>query len=122
MSARERPASFAATAGVGAAICENLEAIRAANSRPDGTTAGTERGSYSFSVYRDHPSGHTVTQLDQYAIRPAHAKVYTLAPAEKYGTSSRAVLRSIGYTGAQIDTMIEAGAVSESWSREYLPS
>jgi crotonobetainyl-CoA:carnitine CoA-transferase CaiB-like acyl-CoA transferase len=108
-------------ADIGAAICENIEAIRAASSRSAPDTPGTERGSYSFSIYHDHPSGHVVTQLDPYAIRPARGTIYDLAPAEKYGASTRAVLGTLGYGEAQITAMIEAGSVSESWSRSYLP-
>ena len=109
-------------ADVGAAICAAIEAIREASTRiADGTT-GTTRGSYSFSTYPDHPSGHAVTQLDPYGIRPAHGTIYAMAPAEKYGASTRSVLRAIGYGDAEIDAMAEAGAVSETWSREYLPS
>jgi crotonobetainyl-CoA:carnitine CoA-transferase CaiB-like acyl-CoA transferase len=109
-------------ADIGAAVCETVEAIRTASARPADDAPGTGRGSYSFSVYRDHPSGHVVTQLDPYAIRPARGKVYAVAPAEKYGASTRTVLRTLGYTEAQIDGMIAVGAISEGWSREYLPS
>ncbi|MBZ9603067.1 CoA transferase [Phyllobacterium chamaecytisi] len=109
-------------ADIGAAICENIDAIRSANSRPADGTPGTDRGSYSFSIYRDHPSGHTVTQLDPYAIRSEAGKVYALSPAEKYGASTRRLLRSFQYTEADIDALIAAGNISESWSHEYLPT
>ena len=109
-------------ADVGAALCDNIEAIRAASTRTADGTPGTTRGSYSFSTYPDHPSGHVVTQLDPYAIRPTHGTVHAMAPAEKYGASTRSVLRSIGCSEADVDAMVASGAVSESWSREYLPS
>jgi crotonobetainyl-CoA:carnitine CoA-transferase CaiB-like acyl-CoA transferase len=109
-------------ADIGAAICENIEVIRASASRPADNTPGTGRGSYSFSVHSDHPSGHVVTQLDPYAIRSVRSKVYALRPAEKYGASTRPVLRALGYLEAQIDAMLAAGAISDSWSREYLPT
>jgi len=32
------------------------------------------------------------------------------------------VLRSIGFTDADVDALVATGDVSESWSREYLPS
>ncbi|SHF62532.1 dimethylsulfoniopropionate cleavage enzyme DddD [Modicisalibacter ilicicola DSM 19980] len=108
--------------GVAAAVCENLDTIRAYHSRPADGTPGTDRGSYSFSVYEDHPSGHVVTQLDPYAIRPVRGKIYALEPAQQYGASTREVLCELGYDEAAIDAMIESGAVSERWSREYLPS
>jgi len=109
-------------ADIGAALCENIETIRATNTRPADDTPGTAMGSYAFSVYPDHPSGHVVTQLDPYAIRPAHGTIHPLAPAEKYGASTRGVLRAIGYSESEIDAMVWSGAVSESWSSEYLPS
>lgn len=109
-------------ADIGAAICENMAAIRSVNSRPANGTPGTEQGSYSFSIFHDHPSGHAVTQVDPYAIRSAVGKVYTLSPAEKYGASTRQVLRGLQYAEAEIDALLAAGAISESWSREYLPS
>ncbi|WP_342710004.1 CoA transferase [Bradyrhizobium sp. B124] len=109
-------------ADIAAAICENIDAIRSANSRPADGASGTEQDSYSFSTDHDHPSGHAVTQVDPYAIRSAVGKVYSLSPAEKYGASTRRVLRSLQYTEAEIDTLLAAEAISESWSREYLPS
>jgi hypothetical protein len=98
-----------------------MEAIRAANARPGDDRPGTHCGSYAFSVFSGHPSGHAVTQLDPYAVRPERAPVCALAPAEKYGASTRTILGGLGYSSTQIDEMIAAKAVSESWSREYLP-
>lgn len=109
-------------ADIGAVICENLEALRARNSREADGTPGTENGSYSFSIYPDHPSGHEVTQLDPYAVRPTRAKVFAVSPSEKFGTSTRAILSELGYADKAIDSMIKSGDLSESWSDEYLPS
>lgn len=109
-------------ADIGAAICENIAGIRSANSRLADGAPGTEQGSYSFSMFLDHPSGHAVTQVDPYAIRSAVGKVHALSSAEKYGASTRQVLRGLQYAEAEIDALFAAGAVSESWSREYLPS
>lgn len=107
---------------VGVALCDNMENIRALHSRPADGQPGTAQGSYAFSVFADHPSGHVVTQLDPCAVRPSQATIYALAPAEKYGASTRAVLAGIGYSAADVQSLIDAGAVSDSWSREYLPS
>jgi len=109
-------------ADIGSSVCENIETLRAYNSRPADGTPGTDRGSYSFSVYEDHPSGHVVTQLDPFAIRPARGRIYALDPAEKFGQSTRVILQELGYGPEDIEAMIAQGAVSESWSREYLPS
>lgn len=109
-------------ADVGGAVCESIETIRAYNSRPADGTPGTENGSYSFSVFENHPSGREVIQLDPYAIRPTRSTIYAPEPAEKFGHSTRAVLKELGYEPEAIARMIEEGTVSESWSREYLPS
>ncbi|HVJ34804.1 MAG TPA: CoA transferase [Terriglobia bacterium] len=107
---------------VGVAPCDNIESIRARTTREADGTTGIDRGSYSFSTYGDHPSRHVVTQLDPYAVRPAAGKVYPLRPAEKFGSSTREILSELQYPQGHIDEMCEAGAISESWSREYLPS
>lgn len=121
VSAEEWLSRFNA-ADIGTAICDSFEAIRSASLRPADDTPGTDRGSYSFSILGAHPSGHAVTQVDLYAIRPTVGKVYALPPAEKYGVSTRRVLRSLQYVKAEIDALLAAGVISESWSREYLPS
>lgn len=120
-SAEEWLSKFNA-ADIGAAICENMATLLSANSREADDTPGTEQGSYSFSVSRNHPSGHTVTQVDSYAVRSSVGKVYALSPAEKYGTSTRQVLWWLQYSEAEIDTLLAAGSVSKAWSCEYLPS
>ncbi|WP_018238093.1 CoA transferase [Ensifer sp. BR816] len=109
-------------ADVGVSLCENIETIRARSARVSDGTPGTDRGSYSFSIFPDHPSGHAVTQLDPFAIRPTVGKVIAVTPAEKYGASTRSVLRALNYTDAEIDRMIASETASETWSAEYLPS
>jgi crotonobetainyl-CoA:carnitine CoA-transferase CaiB-like acyl-CoA transferase len=108
-------------ADIGVAVCENIENLRVQHSRSADGTSGIDRGSYGFSVYDDHPSGHVVTQLDPYAVRPAMGRIYALDAAEKYGTSSRAILLELGYDNAKIDNMIKSGVVSEACSNKYLP-
>jgi crotonobetainyl-CoA:carnitine CoA-transferase CaiB-like acyl-CoA transferase len=108
-------------ADIGAAICENIESIRAYNTRPADGTPGTDRGSYAFSEFADHPSGHSVTQLDPFAVRPRRGKIYALDPAEKYGASTRLVLKELGKSDDEVDALVQAGVVSESWSSQYLP-
>ncbi|MBX5147543.1 CoA transferase [Rhizobium lentis] len=109
-------------ADIGAAICENIETIRVATAWPADGTPGTERGSYSFSVYADHPSGHTVTHLDPYAVRPTHSEIYARMSAEKYGASTREVMKALGLSDTDVDELIANRTLSETWSGEYLPS
>jgi len=107
---------------IAAAVPDNIDSLRERYSRDTDGLPGITNGSYSFSVYRDHPSGHRITQLDPYAIRPRAARIRALPPAEKFGASTRKVLQRMGYPTEQIDALLEEGAISESWSAEYLPS
>jgi crotonobetainyl-CoA:carnitine CoA-transferase CaiB-like acyl-CoA transferase len=107
---------------VGAALCGSLAAIRAETTRPADGTPGLGRDSYAFSRFADHPSGHGATLLDPCAVRPKLGRVLALQSAEKYGASTRAVLLGLGYAPAEIDALAARGIISESWSREYLPS
>ena len=110
------------SADIGCALCNNIDELRSENMRePDGSP-GTERGSYSFSQYADHPSGHEVIQLDPYAVRPERGRVFALPPTEKFGASTRRVLAELGYSDGAIERMLKSGQISESWSGEYLPS
>ena len=109
-------------ADIAVAICDNIDALRAENARIADGTPGTDKGSYSFSIYPDHPSGHEITQLDPYAVRPARGRVFAVEPPEKFGASTRSILRELGYSDRSIDLMLKSGALSESWSDEYLPS
>jgi crotonobetainyl-CoA:carnitine CoA-transferase CaiB-like acyl-CoA transferase len=109
-------------AGIGAAPCSTVAAIRAETTRPADGLPGTRQGSYAFSLHANHPSGRAVTQLDPYAVRTKRACILAPKAAEQYGASSRTVLRALGYDDPAIDAMVRNGAVSERWSREYLPS
>jgi crotonobetainyl-CoA:carnitine CoA-transferase CaiB-like acyl-CoA transferase len=55
------------------------------------------------------------------AIRPRRARIAVPGPAPKYGAESRVILAELGYGAAEIDALIAAGAVAESWSDDYLP-
>lgn len=109
-------------AGFGAAICDNIDALRSRYARDADGTTGIDNGSYSFSTYTDHPSGHVVTQLDPYAIRPSRSAIVSPPPAEKYGASTVSVLEEVGYTEEEIARLLDDGVISQSWSKEYLPS
>jgi crotonobetainyl-CoA:carnitine CoA-transferase CaiB-like acyl-CoA transferase len=109
-------------ADIGVAICNNIDALRAEHTRPADGTPGTQNGSYSFSYYPEHPSGHEVTQLDPYAVRTAVCPINALQPTEKFGNSTRSILQELGYGQEAIEKLILSGDISESWSKEYLPS
>ncbi|WP_338837028.1 CoA transferase [Gordonia polyisoprenivorans] len=108
---------------VAVARCVDMGSLRAAYTREADGTVGTSTGSsYAFSRFADHPSGHAVTQLDPIGVRPSRAGVLAPTPTEKYGTSTNDVLRSVGFAHDAIEKLVAGGAVSVSWSEEYLPS
>ncbi|NHI00280.1 CoA transferase [Oceanimonas sp. MB9] len=109
-------------ADIAAARPLSIEELREAYSRQADGRVGTDRGSYAFSVYDNHPSGHKVTQIDHYSIRPAEAPLVALTPTEQFGHSTRAILAGLGYSAEQIDDMLAARIAGEFWGREYLPS
>lgn len=101
---------------------QSIEKLRGENSRENDDTSGIDRGSFSFSIYSDHPSGHRVTQIDPYAIRPTESAIKAITPAERFGHSTRPVLASVGYSDAEIDSMLERKIAGNGWGKEYLPS
>ena len=108
-------------ADVAAAQPNSIETLRDQNSRVADGTLGMERGSFAFSIYPDHPSGHQLTQIDYYAIRPTDAQIYSLSPTEAHGHSTREVLAAVDYSAAQIDSMLKRGIAGLAWGKTYLP-
>ncbi|MCV6589133.1 MAG: CoA transferase [Marinobacterium sp.] len=109
-------------ADIAAAQPLGIEQLREDYSRLADGTVGLDRGSYAFSVYEDHPSGHRVTLIDHYSIRPTEASVKALRSTEAFGASTREVLAEVGYSKADVDSMIERGIAGLGWGREFLPS
>lgn len=68
-----------------------------------------------------HPMGRWVDLAAPNAVRPARAHISIPGPAPKYGAETRTILSRLGYTAAQIDTMIAQGSAAEFWSEKYLP-
>lgn len=109
-------------AGLGAAVCETLETLRAYHSHPPTTQPTIQpQGSYAFTQYVDHPSGYTVTQADPCAVRPTRAVIYATPPGEAYGASTRAILNEISIDQATQQALLANGVIAEHWSQDYLP-
>ncbi|MGB0966260.1 MAG: CoA transferase [Litorivicinus sp.] len=100
----------------------SIEALRENYSRLADGRVGVDQGSYAFSIYPDHPSGHQVTQIDPYAIRPTEAPIVAPMPAERFGASTREILQDLGYSEFEIQRMLDEQIVGLGWGREYLPS
>lgn len=80
------------------------------------------RGStYQFTRYEQHPCGHRVDLAAPAAIRPKYAALTVPAPAQKYGKETRQILARLGFSEQEIQNMLDAGVVSESWGEQYLP-
>jgi crotonobetainyl-CoA:carnitine CoA-transferase CaiB-like acyl-CoA transferase len=78
-------------------------------------------GTYRFDVFADHPSERAVTLFAPCAVRPGRSTITPPFPAEKYGTSTRDILHSLGYDEEAITSLIDRAVVSDSWSKVYLP-
>lgn len=106
---------------VGACEMGSLTSLRERYVSEAGIDAHASGGTYQFTRFKDHPVGRNVELISECAIRPQFARVRALKPAEKYGKSTRQILKQIGFSDQEIQLMIDEGAVSESWSVEYLP-
>lgn len=109
-------------ADIAAATPLSIETLREQYTREADGTVGIDRGSYAFSTYPNHPSGHCLTQIDHYSIRPTEAGIIAVAPTERFGNSTREVLSSVGYSDSEIDSMIERKIAGLGWGKEFLPS
>jgi hypothetical protein len=78
-------------------------------------------GTYQFTRYDDHPSGHRIDLFSSCSIRPKYAGLVAPTPAEKYGIATRQILTELSYSDQEIRNMFEGSVVSESWSEQYLP-
>jgi crotonobetainyl-CoA:carnitine CoA-transferase CaiB-like acyl-CoA transferase len=99
-----------------------IEELRTRYSREADGTAGINRGSYAFSIHRDHPSGHCITQIDHNSIRPTEAGIKAIAPTERFGHSTCSILGDLGYSEMEVDSMIARGVAGLGWGKEFLPS
>lgn len=109
-------------ADIAVAVPMSIEALRAQYSREADGTVGIDKGSFAFSIHRNHPSGHCLTQIDHLAIRPSEASIQTVSLPERWGHSTREVLAEAGYDATQVNSMIERNIASLGWAKEFLPS
>ncbi len=101
---------------------KSIEWLRDKYSRRRDGKPGIDKGSFSFSIYPDHPSGHCVTYIDPYSIRPTYAEIKNPRPTEKFGESTISILESVGYSDVEINNMLNDKIVNLKWGQEYLPS
>jgi crotonobetainyl-CoA:carnitine CoA-transferase CaiB-like acyl-CoA transferase len=109
-------------ADIAAAQPQSIETLRAQYSREADGFVGTDLGSFAFSVHENHPSGHRLTQIDHYAIRPANSLIRSISPAERHGQSTREILAAVDYSEIEINLMIANRVAALGWTDEHLPS
>ena len=110
------------TADIAAAQPQSIETLRAQYSREADGFVGTDLGSFAFSVDANHPSGHCLTQIDHYAIRPTNSLIRSVSPAERHGQSTGEILASVNYSETEVELMLENKIASLGWTTEHLPS
>ena len=109
-------------ADIAAAQPQSIETLRAMYSREADGFVGTDLGSFAFSIHADHPSGHCLTQIDHYSIRPTNSLIRSVSPTERHGHSTREILASVDYSQTEIDVMLENKVAALGWTDEHLPS
>jgi crotonobetainyl-CoA:carnitine CoA-transferase CaiB-like acyl-CoA transferase len=68
-----------------------------------------------------HPSGRAVEHVVPKAVRPRRAALRPGFAAPKYGSSTRELLRQLGYSSDDIERMIRDKVIADSWSSQYVP-
>ena len=106
---------------VGAVELKALSQLREQYSSHDETGPQGSGSTFQFTRYDDHPSGHRIDIIAPCSIRPQYSALTVPPPAEKYGKETREILTDMGYSPTDMDEMIAAKVVSESWSEQYLP-
>jgi hypothetical protein len=71
---------------------------------------------------------HQIAEADRYvdlfapcAIRPERGSIASFPPAEKYGLSTRQILRDLGFGEGDVERFLASGVASEQWCEYYLP-
>ncbi|WP_434722440.1 CoA transferase [Mesorhizobium sp. RIZ17] len=78
-------------------------------------------GTYAFQRHAIDSGRRWVDLFAPCSIRPLKSAITTYPPAEKYGASTKAVLRELGRGDDELDAWIRSRRVSTSWSADYLP-
>lgn len=102
------------------AVGKAVQTAERRNASPSGYKV-VDFGHYIAGPAHDTIDGGTVVLFAPCAIRAAGATMLSFPPAEKYGASTRHVLKQLGYSDEEIDGLIRARCVATSWSTQYLP-
>ena len=99
----------------------SLQDLRAKYTREFAEEAGLSV-TFQFVQHSSHPCGRAVTLVVWSGIRPDSLPVQHGTPAPKFGAHTRSVLAELGYQAEEIERLLRAGTVSESWSKDYMPT
>ena len=99
----------------------SLQELRSRFTRDFAEEAGANL-TFQFVKHSSHPCGRAVTLVDWSGIRPDTLPIQHGTPAPKYGKHTRSVLTELGYQAKEIEHLLRAGIVSESWSKDYMPT
>jgi crotonobetainyl-CoA:carnitine CoA-transferase CaiB-like acyl-CoA transferase len=113
-------ADMAAIGGCAIAL-GSLQELRTRYTR-DFATEITASQTFQFVRDSSHSCKRTVTLVDWSGIRPHTLPVQHGTPAPKYGADTRSVLTELGYQSTEIEQLLRAEIVSESWSKDYMPT
>ncbi|MEM7033380.1 MAG: CoA transferase [Chloroflexota bacterium] len=78
--------------------------------------------SISWVSMTDHPVGGAVELAAPAYARLQNAPIRLLSGAPKLGTHTEEILRELGYSTDQIDTLLVDGVIKTSLNEDYLPS
>lgn len=68
-----------------------------------------------------HPMGRWVDLVAPNAVRTQTSRIQIPGPMPKYGQHTQAILTQLGYSGEEIQSMLENKEAGLSWSHNYLP-
>jgi len=108
--------------GIAACPTDTMAAIRERNlvNQKD-AKIDFDNTTFLFLRNDDHPSGYTVDLFAPIAMRFKNSAVRIPSDQAKFGAHSREVLSECGYSGKEVERLIEEGVVATSWSDQYLP-
>ena len=113
--------STMAALGGSAIALGSLQELRTRFTRDFGEETGVSL-TFQFVKHSSHPCGREVTLVDWSGIRPDTLPIQHGMPAPKYGEHTRSVLTELGYQAKEVERLLRAGIVSESWSKDYMPT
>jgi len=106
---------------IGAIKLGSLADLRQHYSSKNEIDAHGAGGTFQFTRFDGHPSGHRIDIASPCSVRPQYGSIVVTPPAQKYGKETKEILIELAYSDQEINDMLDTGVVSESWGEQYLP-